>query len=143
MTSLFADLPYPLDEIAELVGLETALVIADKVGGTRVSIPPRAREGHWLSEAVGLETARTICDHFRTLTAEGREMGVQQIIIPRGPTVHYDKMKVRFSKDREAGLSVRQIARKLGIHERTAFAWEKARKGGNQKELNQLSLFNG
>lgn len=134
----FEGLPSPLDEIAEVAGLDAALAIADAVGGTRVGIPPRPLKDHWLTDLVGDEKASLICNHFRILSTEDRERGARHIIIPRGPATRDKQAKARFYAARDAGASVRAAARKARIHERTAFRWEMQR--NNPAITDQLPL---
>lgn len=75
-------LPGVLGEIADVAGIPAALAIADQVGGTRINIPARAKDDHWLVQTVGREAADQICDYFRTLSAEHREAGARHIVIP-------------------------------------------------------------
>lgn len=136
----FEGLPSPLDALAELIGLEPTLLLADKVGGTRVFFPARVDGSHWLAEMVGLEFANLICDHFRTLSAEGRERGAE-IILPRGPTGLLKQAKARFYQAREEGKSVRKAGRLVGVVDRTAFRWENDRKSdGDLASSDQLFL---
>lgn len=73
-------LPKVLAEIAEVAGREAALKVAAARGGTRVYIPRRARDKHWLPRLVGREAADRICRHF----APGPGTG-DYIEIPIGP----------------------------------------------------------
>lgn len=114
-------LPGLLGEIAEVAGLSAALTIAETVGGTRVSIPARATDSHWLVETVGREAADKICNHFRTLSPEGREAGARHVIIPRGPAGCLAKARTRLAKELENGTSAREAARRAGLSERAAF----------------------
>ena len=136
----FEDLPSPLDEIAEVAGLAAALAIADAVGGTRVSIPARPADDHWLVELLGHEQASAIARHFMTLSPEDRTRGARHIVIPRGPAGLLKKAKARFYADRDKGMSVRCAARRAQVHERTAFRWEARR--GTPDDTDQLFLFN-
>jgi hypothetical protein len=115
------DLPGLLGEIAEVAGLAAALAIAERVGGTRVTIPSRAADDHWLVKLIGRDAADKICDHMRILSPEGREAGARHVVIPRGPTGYLAKARIRLAKELEAGTSAREAARKTGLSERTAF----------------------
>jgi len=141
MSSAFESLPSPLDEIAEIAGIEAAFEIAKMVAGTRVSIPARIPEQHWLVDAVGREKAETIASHFRTLSPENRLRGIEDIIIPLGAISIMKQAKGRFYAARDKGISVRAAARQERVHERTAFRWEAKRKQGDDPDREQLSLF--
>lgn len=114
-------LPGLLGEIAEIAGLEAALAIAEEVGGTRVSIPARVADDHWLVKTAGREAAEKICDHLRILSPDGREAGARHVVIPRGPTGLMAKARTRLAKELEAGTSAREAARRSGLSERTAW----------------------
>ncbi len=77
------DLPALLAEIAEVVGIEAALSIAEAKGGQAASIPSRLRDDHWLVKAIGRERAETLSEHF----CSGRSRA--QLDIPLGPTGSY------------------------------------------------------
>jgi hypothetical protein len=115
------ELPGLLAEIAEVAGLDAALMLAERVGGTRVSIPARATPDHWLVELVGRKAADAICDQFRTLSAEGREAGARHVVIPRGPAGCLTKARRRLAEELIAGTSAREAARRAGLSERAAF----------------------
>jgi hypothetical protein len=117
----YSDLPGLLADIAEVAGLEAAMILAETVGGTRVTIPARAGDDHWLVRTVGKTAAEAICDHFRTLSAEGREAGARHIVIPKGPAGCLDKARRRMAKELLDGASAREAARRAGLSERAAF----------------------
>ncbi|MEP2707797.1 MAG: hypothetical protein ABJQ71_15215 [Roseibium sp.] len=115
------ELPGLLGEIAEVTDIGVAMAIAERVGGTRVSIPARAGDDHWLVETVGREATNTICNHFRIMSPEGREVGARHVIIPRGPAGCLAKARTRLAKELESGVSAREAARRAGLSERAAF----------------------
>ncbi len=115
------ELPGLLGDLARVAGLAPALAIAERVGGTQVSIPARAPDHHWLVETVGRDAADRICDYFRILTPEGRESGASHVIIPRGPTGCLAKARRRLARELDAGTSAREAARRAGVSERAAF----------------------
>ncbi|WP_269586184.1 hypothetical protein [Roseibium sp. Sym1] len=115
------ELPGLLGDLARIVGLSAALAIAERVGGTRVSIPARAHDQHWLVETVGRDAADRICDHFRILRPDGQESGACHVIIPRGPTGCLAKARRRLARELDAGTSAREAARRAGVSERAAF----------------------
>ncbi|MEP1931957.1 MAG: hypothetical protein ABJJ37_11810 [Roseibium sp.] len=115
------ELPGLLGEIAEVTDIGVAMALAERVGGTRVSIPVRAGDDHWLVETVGREAANTICDYLRTLSPQGRETGARHVIIPRGPAGCLAKARKRLAKELENGTSAREAARRAGLSERAAF----------------------
>lgn len=125
-------LPGVLGEIADVAGIPAALALADKVGGTRINIPARAQDDHWLVETVGREAADKICDYFRTLSAEHREAGARHIVIPLGATGPLAQARRTLITELESGTSARQAARKAGVSERTAFRMRAKLKEGRR-----------
>ncbi|MEP2758779.1 MAG: hypothetical protein ABJP66_06895 [Hyphomicrobiales bacterium] len=115
------ELPGLLGEIAEVTDIGVAMAIAERVGGTRVSIPARAGDDHWLVERVGRDAANTICDYLRTLSPQGRETGARHVIIPSGPAGCLAKARTRLAKELASGTSAREAARRAGLSERAAF----------------------
>lgn len=116
-----SSLPGLLGDIAEIVGPETALEIARAVGGTRISIPPRAKEGHWLTDLVGFDKADAICKGLATLDPEGKMRGVSDELISLGPAALIKRAKAKAASALEAGKSVTTAARESGLHERTIY----------------------
>jgi hypothetical protein len=120
-TEAHEGLPGLLAEIAEVAGLDAAMTLAEAVGGTRVTIPARASADHWLTTTVGPKAAEAICDHFRILSAEGREAGARHVVIPRGPAGCLEKARLRLARELDKGVSAREAARRAGLSERAAF----------------------
>lgn len=132
----FSWLPGVLAEIAEVADIDAALRISQAKGGSRNYFPLRAADGHWLVELVGREAADKICAHF------GTGSGGMEILIPKGAAAF---ARQHFYALRSQGVLIQTAARLCGIHERSAFRWEKQRDswGGPlaSKQTNQLSLF--
>ena len=133
-------LPPMLADVAEAAGLDAALALATAAGGRRVTIPARAKNGHWLVEAVGREAADKICAHFRTINADGRETGARQIVIPMGPGSVVKAAKRQLARNIEAGMTVRKAAQAAGMHERTGFRVKRRLDGRDAVDPNQTSL---
>lgn len=133
MTEMFTGL---LAEIAEVAGPEAAEKVAAAAGGTRISIPPRAIVGHWLSEAVGLETADAICCAFAIVDADDRLHGISKQMLPLGPVqVHRRARALALNLIDNEGLSVRDAARAVGVHERTVWRALAVRKNPNAYDM--------
>lgn len=128
-------LPGLLGEIAEVAGLPAALALAETVGGTRVCIPARMPENHWLIDTVGREAADKICAHFRTLSPDQNEAGARHIVIPRGPAGCLAKARTILARELDNGTSAREAARRAGLSERSAFRMRKRLKSDRQGEL--------
>lgn len=128
-----SSLPGLLGDIADIAGADVAFLIAESHGGTRVSIPPRALQDHWLTELVGFETADMICRELATLDAEGRLKGVQAEVLPKGPAALLKSARRRAQIALDQGKSVREAARISGLHERTI--WRMKADDGAQGSL--------
>lgn len=100
-------LPALLAELEGVVGRDAALKFANACGGTRVYIPAHLRAEHWLIEAIGFAAAQKLSTHF-TFGRRGIHLNVP--MMPRSLQVQ--------TLD-NAGASSREIALKLGIHQRT------------------------
>lgn len=125
------DLPALLAEIAEVVGIEAALSIAEVKGGQAASIPSRLRDDHWLVKAIGRERAETLSEHF----CSGRSRA--QLDIPLGPTGSYlgDRRR-RAAVVRQAlaeGATANEAARRAGITRRSVHR----QKAERQRQLDE------
>ncbi|MDM9647730.1 hypothetical protein [Rhizobium sp. S163] len=116
-----SSLPGLLGDIAAITDAETALLIAQSHGGVRVSIPPRAEDGHWLTELLGFELADRICRGLSVLDGDGKLKGVQREVIPLGPAAVLKAARRRAAEALSEGKSVRDTAQISGLHERTIF----------------------
>lgn len=121
-------LPAVLAEIAEVAGPEAAWALARTHGGVTVYIPRAARDDHWLTELVGREAARKICNHFRVA-----DTGVRLLI----PLAKQAAAREKLVKALEDGMSAPEAASVAGMHERTAYRTRKklAAKDDRQGDL--------
>jgi len=129
-----SNLPGILADIAEIAGNEAAYKIASAVGGTRVSIPPRASKSHWLTELLGYEQADLICRGLATLDPDGKLRGVRDEIIPKGPAALLRAARRRADEALKSGKSAREAARLSGLTERTIWRM-KAKEDDGQGSL--------
>jgi hypothetical protein len=110
-------LPALLAEIAEVAGIDAALAIAQARGGITARFASRLGPENWLVQAVGMEKAQLLSDHFTS----GR--GRIEFDIPLGPTGSYKRdMLARAEAMRKAlasGQKTTQTARHLGITRRS------------------------
>jgi hypothetical protein len=116
-----SNLPGILADIADIAGTEVALKIAQSHGGTRVDLPPQAKEGHWLTELLGFETADKICRGLAVIDGDDRLVGLQRHVIPRGAASLMLTARRKAAEALDQGKSVREAARISGLHERTIF----------------------
>ncbi|WP_245258603.1 hypothetical protein [Methylopila sp. M107] len=128
-------------DVAEAAGLDAALALARAAGGRRVSIPARAKDGHWLVQAVGREAADRICAHFRTLDPDDRERGARQIVVPVGPEGVMERAKRQLREKLASGMAPRQAAREAGLHERTAWYAKARMRAATEPDPTRPTLF--
>lgn len=107
-------LPGVLGEIEEVAGLAAALQVAAAKGGGPAYFPAAGRltVDHWLVQAVGRDVAVSLCRHF------GGQSG-RQIKITLGPVGSRAKRWAAMKRAIAAGRSAVEIARTLGIDEKT------------------------
>ena len=126
-------LPAILQEIADIIGEAGALQIAARFGGTRVYIPATLvdPEAHALFDCVGGDNANKLCAHFGV---DGRG---QRIDIPLHVGGTYRQLNAsiaeRVHKLDEADASSTEIARKVGITQRTVHR-HRARHGAKKSD---------
>jgi DNA-binding NarL/FixJ family response regulator len=101
------ELPGLLAEVEGIVGRDAAIKFAIACGGTRIYIPARLSDEHWLVESIGLDAARKLAKHF---TFQRRGLRLDVPMMPRA---------IQTNELTTAGASSREIALQLGIHQRT------------------------
>lgn len=135
MSEDFSFLPELLAEIAEVAGSVAAVQVARAKGGQRAYIPKVPHDGHWLVDAVGMDTAKCICQHFTTgVDTQG---GVE-VHVPFGPDTSTARRKRAIAEMIGQGKSANEIAARVHVDRRTVFRHKKAQ--GN-KDNGQGSLF--
>lgn len=130
-----SDLPGLLGDIARIAGVQAAYAVAQARGGTRISIPPRAVEGHWLTDLLGMETADCVCRGLATLDNEGRLRGIRDEIIPRGPASLLSNARRVARQALADGKPAREAARLAGLHERTVWRIKAEKEDDSQGSL--------
>ena len=98
-----------LDFIAQATSVAVALELACKVGGTEISIPKNPNLDSPLSKIVGLENALKIT----------KEIGHGRLLIPMANMRGEAARRAKAAKLLDQGLSATEVARTVGIHERT------------------------
>ena len=111
-------LPALLAEIAEVAGIDAALAIARAKGGHEVFVVAKLRPDNWLVQAVGMEKAQLLSEHF----CSGRAR--QKLTIPLGPAGSYLAERQRRARSMadalSSGASANQIAQAAGVTNRSA-----------------------
>ncbi len=120
------DLPLVTAEIERVAGYEAALKLSQAKGGQTVYIPREAVEGHWLTELLGLEAARKICDHYRVANTGAK------LLIPIARQAVQRRLLVEAL---ENGASAPAAAAAAGMHERSAYRARKRIKDDSQGSL--------
>jgi len=103
--------------------------LASVRGGETVYIPAQLPEHHWLIEAVGLDLAKKLCEHFALTTAgstkqdganrKAKAQGRARLYLPVLP------IEIRVKELTEKKTSTNQIARMLQISQRSVFRYKK------------------
>lgn len=108
-----SNLPGVLAEIAEVAGESAALAVAFERGGTQVYLPPVPAPDHWLSDLIGLDPARAVCERLTC------GVGGLRLDLPIGPAGNGAKARARIDAMIAENRSERDIARATGYTIRT------------------------
>lgn len=122
-------LPPLLAEIAEVTSLDAALALAAKRGGSRISIPAKMPDDHWIAQTIGITHARALAEHFR-----GGNSGAL-VELPVGLA---SQTRRRIDAMLAQGVSADQIAMQLRVHRTTVF---RRKAQASAKDDRQGSLF--
>lgn len=125
-------LPPRLAEIAEIVGLDAALRLAEIRGGARLMFPRKVKPDHWLAQELGQDKAEALCEHFSST-------GGVPIEIPLGPTGSAAELRQAVDRLIVEGISAEEIARRLRVSARNV---RRRRSGatGSEQDPNQGRL---
>lgn len=129
--SVLAQLPGLLAQVAQAAGVKAAWQLAQARGGGRAYIPtPQALHGkHWLTQAVGPDAARAIA----------QALGGGEVEVPLGPFAgNRAQVWAAIERGLNAGLSVEQAARQVGVTARTVRRHKS--RGGNERDKMQYAL---
>ncbi|MCX4026622.1 hypothetical protein H0A36_00460 [Endozoicomonas sp. SM1973] len=58
------DLNGTLEELAQVIGVSAAIMLAQRMGGARVYIPETSREDHPIALAIGYDNAKKLSEKF-------------------------------------------------------------------------------
>ncbi|GJD97737.1 Mor transcription activator family protein [Methylobacterium iners] len=113
MTSTVSSLRLPpvLREIADVSNVAAALKLAQAKGGTRIYVPRKISEGHWLAELLGMEAANAVRKLY----------GGENIDVPLGLSGALQSARRTARQALDDGASVSQAARAAGLTERTIY----------------------
>jgi hypothetical protein len=121
-----------LEALVEIVGEGPALRLIAARGGTRIYVPGRLPEDHWLIGVMGAEGAARLAEYIGT----GR--GGAAIELPRGPSGRFGDYRRRLLALAATDASAAEIARDLRIHGRTV---RRARSRLRRVDTRQGKLF--
>jgi transcriptional regulator GlxA family with amidase domain len=134
-----------LAEIAEVAGLDAALAIAEKRGGTEVYIPAQANDDHWLVKTVGRAAADKLCRYFAFSPDEVSRRGNDKhhgtaVELPLGPRGSLAKVRSLVDRMIAEKKSINEIALAAGytargVHFRKAKARANAKRPSAQGRL--------
>lgn len=130
---VLAQLPGVLAQVAQAAGVKAAWQLAKERGGGRAYIPtPEAlHDRHWLVQACGLEAAQAIAG----------ALGSGEVEVPLGPfTGNRAQVWAAIERGLNAGLSVEQAARQVGVTARTVRRHKSGGNGGAEAAQCRLPL---
>lgn len=132
-------LPAILAEIAAVAGEAAAIAISSAKGGTRVYIPAKVDEAHWLAKLVGIDAAKKICQHF---AVNGNAGDYFMIPLYAGGTYKQMMRKIaeRIHAHDQDDRSSTEIARAVGIHKRTVHRHRGRHRGRRDPRQGNLKL---
>lgn len=110
------DLPEILEQVALATSVGVALTLANRLGGRTVWIRAEPAEGDALTGAVGLNAARVITE----------ALGPGKHLIPMAKATSRAERNARIRAARAAGVTVGELVRQHGIHERTVWRAQSA-----------------
>ena len=128
----FSWLPGVLEQIAKEAGIDAAMKLARLWGGRMVYIPAHPLQGHWLTDAVGMDAAEKICAIFRT-----NESGARVLI----PMANAAVTRRTLANAIAQNLSARECAGLANCHERTVFRHRATHRRHEIRNKDQLKLF--
>lgn len=98
-----------LNRIADVAGERAALILGREKACEKIYIPTNAPENHWLSQLVGIDAARAICDQF----------GPGHLEIPPAMAGEKRRRSQAIAQMLDKGYSTNAIARSLGVTHKT------------------------
>lgn len=121
-----------MNEMVEIAGLtpDAVLVLTRERGGTKLNVPAKAPDGHWLVHLIGRDNADKLCAYY------GRE----EIEVPLGPNATAIQRREQMRRLDREGLSYGQIALRVGVDRRTVIRHVKGT-SNRPKNADQADMF--
>ena len=101
-------LPESVREMAEVIGLEAALGVVRRFGGTRLWLPLVVEADHPLAREIGLAQAKRLGEYYR----------LESITVPSCKGAFRVLRNERITRRYRAGETAAVLAREYGLHER-------------------------
>lgn len=105
-------LPPKLREVAQVVGVEAAIRLAEHWPGIRLFVPQRVHIKHPIALAIGLTAAEKLAAHY----------GGETLTVPANTRFRRAMRNAQILAEYRAGASGSQLARKYGLHENHVYA---------------------
>lgn len=117
------------ETLEEVIGPNLTRRLCDLYGGRTVYVPREPMKAGWLAQAVGLDAARKLCDHYTV-----GNTGVR-VAVPKGDNVQLAGRAADVARMTDEGMSAGDIAIALNIHERSVY---RARRKVNRQRAKRL-----
>lgn len=101
------------DSLRQICGDGPTMQLLSAKGGTRIYVPGRLTDDHWLIGLVGLEAAQALVKH---LTSDGNGCKVE---LPLGQHGQFGQYRRRLVAAVAEGASDNDVARRVGVTGRT------------------------
>lgn len=134
--SKMSDLPQSLQDVAEVIGLEKAIIISRLYGGKRLFVPiGQFPASHPLNNLIGEQSLKLLCQYFGGCLLE---------ICKPDKAILADRNR-ELIKDRQAGVTIPGLASKYGLTERWVrvilHSEPKPERSAVQSNVVQMDLF--
>ncbi|MBY6243997.1 hypothetical protein [Methylosinus sp. Sm6] len=125
----YSSLPLILRQIAEASSLDAAMSLAAAKGGTRIYVPRRLTDDHWLIACMGRDGARALAQLY----------GGEDIVLPADPRRGQHARVRAIRRGIAKGEAADEIAQACNVTRRQIF-WHKARMR-DRRDRRQKDLF--
>jgi hypothetical protein len=124
-------LPQVLADIQAIIGRQAMWTLVAAHGGRTIYIPATMTKGHALAKLLGFEAAAALSLHYRDTTADLSFVG-RKLLIPMASAA---QQRAAWQETLDAGLSLPEIAARMGVHERTALRHRSAARKQDEPSL--------
>ena len=99
-------------ELAEIIGVEGAILLSEHWPGVRLPVPHNVRADHPIVLAIGMKRAEALCEHY----------GGEPVTVPRGAAYLRALRNAEMLRRYHEGASARALAVEYGLHENHSYA---------------------